>query len=311
MGVFPRVARWNDDELPDLIVGLADGRIALHLNVGVAGAPLFDTGQFLQAGLGDLDAGARATPAFVDWNDDGRRDLVVGALDGLVRVYVNEGTDTAPIFPSYVFSETREGALSVSTARSSPDVLDFDDDGRPDLVSGNTAGELAVYRNVGTAAAPLYDFFDLVTSEGAVIDLDGSARSRPASCDWNLDGHADWLVGGVDGRVRLYMGYEGNVVAVQGPVVAAARLLAPWPNPFNPAVNLTCELETPSRATLAIYDVAGREVARLLGGEQPAGRHVLRWRGQDGGGRDLPAGLYFARLITPRRSETRKLMLLR
>jgi len=309
------VTHWDSDNLPDLVIGLADGRVILHLNIGTIPAPVFDEGQYLQVGppgeQADLDVGYRATPSFVDWNDDDRRDLVVGAYGGRIHLFINEGTDTAPDFPSETFAQTTEGELTVPSNRSSPDLTDFNGDGLPDLISGNTNGELVAFTNVGTAAAPLFAYFALITSQDVVIDLDGSARSRPFSCDWNLDGHTDLLVGGADGKVRLYMGYEGNVVAVQGPTFAAARLLAPWPNPFNPTVNLACELDVPSTVTLAVYDVVGRELVRLIGGELTAGRHEFRWHGQDDTGRKLPTGLYFARLITPRRSETRKLTILR
>ena len=43
----PSLADWNGDGLPDLIVGTgsgtATGRIQIHLNSGVTGAPVFDT----------------------------------------------------------------------------------------------------------------------------------------------------------------------------------------------------------------------------------------------------------------------------
>jgi len=43
----PSLADWNGDGLPDLIVGLgsgtATGRIQVHMNSGVTGAPVFDT----------------------------------------------------------------------------------------------------------------------------------------------------------------------------------------------------------------------------------------------------------------------------
>ncbi|MBC8423288.1 hypothetical protein H8E07_04120 [bacterium] len=91
---MPSLADWNSDNLPDLIIGLADGRVVVHLNIGTTGTPVFDEGQYLQTGGVGLDVGARATPSFVDWNDDDRRDLVVGGYDGRIHVFINTGADT-------------------------------------------------------------------------------------------------------------------------------------------------------------------------------------------------------------------------
>jgi len=304
------VALWDSDNLPDLIIGLADGRVAVHLNIGTLGAPIFDEGLYLQAGGVDLDVGVRATPSFVDWNDDDRRDLVVGGYDGRIHVFINTGADTAPVFAAETLAQTSEGTLMVSSNRASPILLDFNGNGLPDLIVGNTDGQLVAYINVGSAGSPIFGYFTLITSQGAAIDLAGSARSRPTACDWNADGELDLLVGGSDGRVHLYLGYEGNVVGVQGPVLVA-HLQAPWPNPFNPAVNLACEFDVSTRATLTIHDVAGREVIRLFDGEMSSGRHQIRWHGRDRNGREQPTGIYFARLVSGLTRETCKLILLR
>ncbi len=83
--------------------------------------------------------------------------------------------------------------------------------------------------------------------------------------------------------------------------------LAPaFPNPFNPSTTLSYTLAETSAARLAIYDLAGRQVAVLADGLQAAGTHQLRF---DAAG--LPAGLYLARLDANGRSETQKLLLVK
>ena len=55
---------------------------------------MFDSGITLQAGAdgakSDINVGARAAFDVVDWNDDGKLDLVVGGMDGMIRVYLNQ-----------------------------------------------------------------------------------------------------------------------------------------------------------------------------------------------------------------------------
>ena len=63
--------------------------------------------------------------------------------------------------------------------------------------------------------------------------------------------------------------------------------------------------------TLAIYDVAGRRVRELAGGTWTAGDHDVVWDGRDARGRASASGVYFARLVTPERTETRSLVLVR
>ena len=210
MGLFPRAADWDADGLKDLVVGQADGTVLIYRNVGTTSAPTFDAGQDLTWGEPGskalVDVAGRAAPAVTDWNSDGKEDLIVGNIVGRAYVWLNEGTDTAPDFRGVFMAEADGGVLAVPTDRASPDVFDFDADGRKDLLTGNTEGQLLVYLNVGTDAAPTFSGYDPVLSDGAPIDLYGEMRSRPSLCDWNADGIPDVLVGYGDGLVRLYPG---------------------------------------------------------------------------------------------------------
>jgi hypothetical protein len=77
---------------------------------------------------------------------------------------------------------------------------------------------------------------------------------------------------------------------------AALRLAAPAPNPSGGAVALAFEIPAATVVDLAVYDVAGRRVAVLAGGQYPAGRHAVRWDGADARGARLLGGVYFCRL---------------
>jgi len=69
-----------------------------------AAVPGFEAAQFIQDGGSVLDVGYGSAPTVVDWDNDGRKDLVIGTQynGGKVRLYLNTGTDEAPLFDGYV-----------------------------------------------------------------------------------------------------------------------------------------------------------------------------------------------------------------
>jgi len=65
----------------------------------------------------------------------------------------------------------------------------------------------------------------------------------------------------------------------------------PYPNPFNPATTISFDLPLAGMVTLVVYDIQGREVAKLVGGYQTAGNHEVTFDAKD-----LVSGVYFVRL---------------
>jgi photosystem II stability/assembly factor-like uncharacterized protein len=68
------------------------------------------------------------------------------------------------------------------------------------------------------------------------------------------------------------------------------------PNPFSGSTVIHYQLPEPARATLRIYDVAGRGVRTLTDVVQKAGYYSIAWDGGDEEGNKVGAGIYFYRL---------------
>src|SRR5690606_39241789 len=64
------------------------------------------------------------------------------------------------------------------------------------------------------------------------------------------------------------------------------------PNPFGERAEVAFALPSAERVRLAVYDVLGREVARLVDGEREAGTHRVAFEASA-----LPAGVYVVRLV--------------
>ena len=63
--------------------------------------------------------------------------------------------------------------------------------------------------------------------------------------------------------------------------------------------DLEFEIEHDSDVSLSVFDVMGRQVARVVDSRVAAGTHRVRWGGRNEAGARIPAGIYFVRLATP------------
>ncbi len=77
---------------------------------------------------------------------------------------------------------------------------------------------------------------------------------------------------------------------------AAFALHPNYPNPFNPATVVSFDLPAMAEVSVVVFDVLGRECARLLDGVKEAGTHRVIWdAASDTGVR--ASGVYFVRVV--------------
>jgi hypothetical protein len=118
-------------------VGESSGTLNYYRNDGGPQAPDF---QLVSDEFQDIDIGRRSVPTIVDLDGDGDLDLAVGSEVSGLRLFLNEGTPTEP-----VFVETVPFGPRVPTF-TTPVFVDLDGDGDRDLVMGGGGGGLTVYR---------------------------------------------------------------------------------------------------------------------------------------------------------------------
>jgi hypothetical protein len=95
------------------------------------------------------------------------------------------------------------------------------------------------------------------------------------------------------------------------PVPGMTRLAAAFPNPFAQSTRIQFELGQAGPVVLAVYDVSGRVVARLIDDHRAPGYYEATWDGRTSHGERAPSGQYFYRLRAPGSQETRKVLLVR
>jgi len=72
-----------------------------------------------------------------------------------------------------------------------------------------------------------------------------------------------------------------------------------FPNPFNPQTTIRFALPAATEIRIMVYDLLGREVARLVDGLMQPGYHRVVWEGKGSSGSPVPSGIYIARLLVP------------
>ncbi|MCK4512058.1 T9SS type A sorting domain-containing protein, partial [bacterium] len=87
------------------------------------------------------------------------------------------------------------------------------------------------------------------------------------------------------------------------------------PNPFNPVTTIDFSLAVDGRATIRVFNAAGRVVRTLVDRDVEAGEHRAVWDGTTDAGQRAASGVYFLRMETAGHTDpfraTRKLVLLK
>lgn len=115
------------------------------------------------------------------------------------------------------------------------------------------------------------------------------------------------------GTLALLAEIDSTTVGVtpDAPLASEFRLAEPYPNPFNPSVNIEYHLPTAQRVVIDVYDLLGRRIQRLADGHQQAGAHRLQWDGTTQSGEVAASGVYVVRVKAGEYRAVKKMVLMR
>jgi hypothetical protein len=148
----PFMIDWNKDGLMDLIMLDDEGYLAfferflkneeLYLKPGKRIFMDADNGGLLR--LNDREAGSsgRRKICLVDWDGDGKLDLLANSKN--VEFYKNTGSKNGLVF----FKQQGDiSDISLAGHSTSPTVVDWNNNGKPDLLFGAEDGHLYFFKN--------------------------------------------------------------------------------------------------------------------------------------------------------------------
>lgn len=147
----PSFADFDGDGDLDLICGEFLDGFTYFENQGTRENPAYASGKRLRADFRDLTMDLQMiTPVALDWDRDGDPDLICGDEDGRVAFIENLGfiLEGAPAFEQPRYFRQEADTLKFG-ALATPFAYDIDQDGDEDILCGNTAGHIGVFKNLG------------------------------------------------------------------------------------------------------------------------------------------------------------------
>ncbi|MBM3318533.1 MAG: VCBS repeat-containing protein, partial [Candidatus Eisenbacteria bacterium] len=166
---------------------------------------------------------------------------------------------------------------------------DLNGDGLADLVVTNRDSD-DIHLFLGTAGRGFAPAEVFAAGDGPravwLADLDGNCSLDLAVALYGADGVA---------VLRCNRECPAQVEWADANLRSAQRISIA-PNPLRSHTAIRFDLTRAGRTRVDILGIDGRRIDALLEGFRPAGPQRLEWRGVDGSGRPVPAGVYFLRV---------------
>ena len=154
---------------------------------------------------------------YVDYENDGDLDIVVGIQDGEDYGWDNAFDENGvwvngPLHGFVYLIENVGGTYELKGkilaggkpidvyGSPSPNFADFDNDGDLDIICGEFLDKFTWFENIGTRENPVYAEGRYLQNDQGIIKMD-LEMIIPVALDWDNDGDIDLIVGDEDGRV--------------------------------------------------------------------------------------------------------------
>lgn len=272
----------NNDGLQDLVLGDVGFNNLVYLensNQGNEPDQIADFDPNFPVSMGGDVVSIDNFPAafYEDIDGDDVSDLIVSvnAVSGAatyesVQLYLNNGTETSPDF-SFVTSSFLQNEMLDWGSNASPSIVDYNNDGLPDLVIGSSSdlpdGEfneprLILLENAGSLAEPSFQIVDNDWLE--LSSIFSTTNPSPAFGDFDNDGDQDLIVGFFNGSLHYFENENG------------------WT--YNGLIPTTDGVNTVGNsATPSVVDIDNDGMLDLVAGEESGSLNYFRNSGNSNG----------------------------
>lgn len=173
-----------------------------------------------------LYGGSLVVPSLADWDGDGLMDLISGNSVGKILFFKNTGTNHKPAYQDPValkaggseihvqpgYREDIQGPQEARWGYVCPMVYDWNGDGLPDVLTGDSRGKFMVYLNIGTKTKPELAVEKPIFIKG--LNLHGGWRSTPGI--GKMAGKDAYVILDRDNQFHLYHRIDDYNVADGG-----------------------------------------------------------------------------------------------
>lgn len=161
-----------------------------------------------------LYGGSLVVPSLADWDGDGLIDIISGNSAGKILFFKNTGTNQKPAYQDPIalkaggveihvqpgYREDIQGPHEARWGYVCPVVYDWNGDGLPDILTGDSRGKFMVYLNIGTKTKPELDVEKSLFIKG--LNVHGGWRSVPGVA--NMAGKDAYVILDTDNQFHLY-----------------------------------------------------------------------------------------------------------
>src|SRR5690606_37562914 len=161
-----------------------------------------------------LYGGSLVVPSLADWDGDGVLDIVSGNSAGNILFFKNTGTNIKPAYQNPValeaggvkihvqpgYREDIQGPHEARWGYTCPVVYDWNKDGLPDILTGDSRGKFMVYINKGTKSKPALESEHPLYIKG--LNVHGGWRSIPGVAE--MGGKDVYVILDRDNDFHLY-----------------------------------------------------------------------------------------------------------
>lgn len=187
----------SGDNLPDLLVGCANGYLKLYKNIGTTSNPNFEIWRdSLQLFRQTFDA----KPFLFDVDNDNLLDIICSYRNGLISLYRNIGTATNPIFTNITNSWGNVNSTPIGEIFSSNNPVLAHENGILKLYVGNQYGGVQKYGNI---ESNLFSGSFVLESPNYLHQMHTS-YSMVTVADVDNDNSLDFIVGNIKGGIEYY-----------------------------------------------------------------------------------------------------------